>query len=168
MSSNQPPVDPTAGPGGQGEQPSPEEVRAYLEQVRGAPVDQVVAEVASALLNAAQVKLGRRDARLLLDLVGDVTERVRGVLPDELTKQLSDVLAQLRLAQVEAEREVAAASAQGHAEPGDLDDAGGDQSTVSEAASEGTPAGEASRETPPANEGGASSSAASRLWVPGQ
>lgn len=167
MSSNEPPVDPSAGQGGAGEQPSPEEVRAYLEQVRGAPVDQVLAEVASALLNAAQVKLGRRDARLLLDIVGDLTERVRGVLPDELSGQLTDVLAQLRLSQVEAEREVASAAAQGHGEPNDLgagSDGGGPASAEggrSEEAADGS--GEASPPSSPS-----SSSAASRLWVPGQ
>jgi hypothetical protein len=163
---------PTGGPGpagaggpGPGEpgaagQPSEEELRAALGQLRGAPVDQVVAEVASALLNAAQVKLGRRDGRLLIDLTAVVTERVRGYVPDDLTRQLDEVLTQLRMAQVEAEREVQAATAQGHEEPNDL--------TRMPRAPSGRPAegAETAGEPPPPSAPG--QSATSRLWVPGR
>lgn len=136
-----------AAPGG-GE-PSEEEMRAYVDQLRRAPADQVVAEVASALLNAAQVKLGRQDGRLLIDVAASVTDSVRGRLDKPLTDQLDQALTQLRLAQVEAERQVARAAAQGHEETGDLaaPPAGDD-------ADPGT--------TPPQD------SAASRLWVPGR
>ena len=144
------PNDPTSP---EQDQPSQEEVQAYLEQLRSAPVEQVVAEVASALLNAAQVKLGRRDGRLLIDLVGDITERGRGVLPDEITSQLDQALQQLRLAQVEAERDVTDAAAQGRREESDLGDPGRD-TTSSESAERPPPS------SPP--QGG------SRLWVPGQ
>jgi hypothetical protein len=164
------PTDPTQP--GQDREPTEEEVRAYLGQLRAAPVDQVVAEVASALLNAAQVKLGRRDGRLLLDLVGDVAERTRPHLPAELTSQVDEALNQLRLAQVEAEREVAAAAQQGHVEPDDLGAQGGapaagsDAGAASEQGSEQTPPPqEAPRQQPPQQPGG---SAASRLWVPGR
>jgi hypothetical protein len=158
------PTDPTQP--GQDREPTEEEVRAYLGQLRAAPVDQVVAEVASALLNAAQVKLGRRDGRLLLDLVGDLAERTRPHLPDELTGQVDEALTQLRMAQVEAEKEVAAAAQQGHVEPDDLG-SGGPQG----GAAGGTPdigdgdAPSQAAQQPPEEPGGG---AASRLWVPGR
>ncbi len=134
-------------PGAGQEQPSEEEVREYLSQLRDAPVEQVVAEVCSALLNAAQVKLGRSDGRLLLDLAGTVTEQARDQLPDELTTQLDDVLSKLRMAQVEAEREGAGAGDQGTASPGDIEGP--------------SPAG--GNDDPPT--GGGSGSG---LWVPGR
>jgi hypothetical protein len=165
------PTDPSQP--GQQREPTEEEVRAYLGQLRAAPVDQVVAEVASALLNAAQVKLGRKDGRLLLDLVADVADRTRPHLPDELTSQVDEALTQLRLAQVEAEREVAAAAQQGHVEPDDLGAAAagaGDASTADEATAPDAAASEEgqpppTRQQPPPQPGGG---AASRLWVPGR
>jgi hypothetical protein len=153
------PTDPTAGaPDGQ---PSEEEVRAYIAQLRGAGVDQILAEVLSSLLNAAQVKLGRRDARVLLDTTAAMVEQTRAVLPAELTSQVDDVLSQLRMAQVQAEPEVAQAAAQGQVEPNDLP-AGGGADAPAEAADEapGTPAAP--------SQPAAGQDAASRLWVPGQ
>jgi hypothetical protein len=152
------PMDPSAAEG----QPSEEEVRAYLAQLRGAPADQVLAEVFSGLLNAAQVKVGRRDARLLLDATSTLVAQVRGVLPEELTTQLDDVLSQLRMAQVKAEPEVAEAAAQGQVEPNDLGaDAVADRGEAPAPSAAGEPS--AGGATPP---GG--SDAASRLWVPGR
>jgi hypothetical protein len=153
------PFDPSQAAAG-GQQPSEEEVRAYLGQLRAAPVEQVVAEVASALLNAAQVKLGRKDGRLLLDLVATMGDQIREQLPEELTSQIDQALSQLRVAQVEAEREVEQAQAQGHIEEGDLGGA------AAESPAGDVPAGD----TPPAAEQAppSSSSAASRLWVPGR
>jgi hypothetical protein len=148
----------SGGPGGPGagRQPSEEELRAALGQLRAAPVDQIVAEVASALLNAAQVKLGRRDGRLLIDTTALVTDQVRAHVPAELVAQLDEALNQLRLAQVEAEREVAAARAQGHEEPNDL------AGRPPQPDATGTPGG--GSEQPP----GTPASKTSRLWVPGR
>lgn len=163
------PTDPTAGQPGQ---PSEEEVRAYLGQLRAAPVDQVLAEVLSNLLNAAQVKIGRRDARVLLDASAALVDQVRPVLPTELTSQLDDVLNQLRMAQVQAEPEVAAAAARGQAEENDLASAGTTGTTEEPSApgpassDESTPtgAGPSAGSGPGASRG----DAASRLWVPGR
>jgi hypothetical protein len=165
------PTDPSQQ--GQQREPTEEEVRAYLGQLRAAPVDQVVAEVASALLNAAQVKLGRKDGRLLLDLVSDVADRTRPHLPEELTSQVDEALTQLRLAQVEAEREVTAAAQQGHVEPDDLGapgSGGGDEPTADPGtdtdatAGAGQPTPPPTPQQPPQPDGGAGS----RLWVPGR
>ncbi len=145
---------------GEGGQPSEEEVRAYLGQLRQAPADQVVAEVMSGLLNAAQVKLGRQDARLLIDIAAAAVDAGRDRLPEELSQQVDQVLTQLRMAQVDAEREVAD---QGHDEPSDL----GAPSAAGHGAGEGAPAGEPRRPEPdPAP--GTSGDAASRLWIPGR
>lgn len=138
---------------GQADQPSEEEVRAYLSQLRETPVEQVVAEVLSALLNAAQVKLGRTDGRLLLDLAAALIEQGGEALPEELTGQVDDVLAQLRVAQVDAEQQLAGAGG-GDASGGQPgDDAG-----------EGPPAGGPSDPPPSAGP----SDPSSRLWVPGR
>jgi hypothetical protein len=145
-------TDPGAAPGGQ---PSEEELREYVERLRTAPVDQVLAEVSSALLNAAQVKLGRRDGRLLLDTVAAVTETVRGRVTEDLTGQLDQALTQLRLAQVDAEKQVAAAGMDGHREEGDVEESGSDAPPA------------AHRPAPPTPEPPAGGAGGSRLWTPG-
>lgn len=109
----------TAGPGAGAEQErarSAEDVRGYVEQVRSLPVDQVIGDVMFSLLNAAQVKLGRRDARLLIDVSTVALEQARPFLPAELTKQIDEVLGHLRMGQVSAEGRQA-----GELEDNDLD-----------------------------------------------
>src|SRR5207253_2999641 len=48
------------------------------------------------LLNAAQVKLGRRDARLPINVTAVAHEHARPYLQGELTRQIGPVLGQLR------------------------------------------------------------------------
>ena len=110
-----------AGPGGETGQEqarSAEEAREYVRRMRSLPVDEVIREVLFGLLNAAQVKLGRRDARLLIDVSTVALEQARSYLPEELSRQLDQVLGQLRMAQVNAEGH---ASRQGEPEENDLD-----------------------------------------------
>jgi hypothetical protein len=147
-------------PGGQpagDDGPSEEEVRQYLAQMRGAPADQVIAEVVQGLLNAAQVKLGRQDARLLLDATSAMNDAVRGQVDEQLVQQVDQALSQLRLAQVEAEREVAEG---GQAEPNDVGAAAPTGGVT-------PPAGEAPQQPapPPQQE---QPSQTSKLWIPGQ
>jgi len=109
-----------AGPADGAEQDqarSAEDAREYVRQMRSLPVDQVISEVLFSLLNAAQVKVGRRDARLLIDVTTVAHEQARPHLPAELSKQLDQVLGQLRMAQVSAEGR---ASQQGKPEENDL------------------------------------------------
>ena len=73
--------------------------------------------VLATLLSTAQVKLGRRDARLFIDLSAVLLEHAKGVVPDDLHRQVDAALGQLRMGQVAAERELADAEAP---EPGDL------------------------------------------------
>jgi hypothetical protein len=96
----------TAGPGSGADHDrtrSAEDVREYAQRMRSLPVEQVIADVVFSLLNAAQVKLGRRDARLLIDLGTVAHEHARPYLLDEVTRQIDQVLGQLRLGQVSAE-----------------------------------------------------------------
>ena len=101
------------------EQPSPEELRAYFEQLRAADAAGLLAEAYNMLAAGAQVKLGRPDARTLIDAMGAMVEAVATSLPAELGEQMRQGVAQLQLAQVEAEREVAAQGAGAAAETGE-------------------------------------------------
>jgi hypothetical protein len=96
----------TAGPDdstGQEQAEPADEAREYVRRMRSLPVDQVIGEVLFSLLNAAQVKLGRRDARLLIDVSTVAHEHARPYLPGELSRQIDQVLGQLRMGQVSAE-----------------------------------------------------------------
>ena len=95
---------------------SEHEARELMERLRSAPAEEIVTDVFSTLLSAAQVKLGRRDARLFIDLCAQTLEYARRYLPEELGKQVETALGQLRLGQVSAENEVAT----GEPEPNDL------------------------------------------------
>ena len=112
----------TAGPGGvgEGDEASAGDGREYARKLRSLPVSQVLGDFLFSLLNAAQVKLGRRDARLLIDVTAVAHEHARPCLPGELTLQIDQVLGQLRMGQVTAESH---ASQQGQLEENDLDHA---------------------------------------------
>ena len=128
------------------------EVRAYVEKLRTAPAEQLLVELLFTALNAAQVKLGRNDARLFIDFSALMLDTLREYLPDDATTQADQALGQLRLGQVQAESEVATSD---RSETNDL---------------ERPPTGITSRPaeptqtppTPPPTVGG------SGLWVPGR
>ena len=127
-------------------QPSEDEIRDYLKQLRSAPAEQVVADIVFGMVNAAQAKLGRRDARLLIDLTSTLLDQARPHLSAELITQVDQVLGQLRLAQVQAESRVSAAS---EPEPNDLADLPIPQSAAAQQ--------QANQQPPP-----------SKLWIPGR
>ncbi|NDL55999.1 hypothetical protein [Phytoactinopolyspora mesophila] len=129
---------------------SEEEARQYLEQLRGAPAEQLLADVLSSLLTGAQAKLGRRDARLLIDSSGLVVDHARPHLPQQFVSQVDNVLAQLRMAQIEAEKKVASEQQD---EPNDL------ASVPAPPAQPGTAT--PAQQTPP-------QAPTSKLWVPGR
>lgn len=130
------------GPGG----PSEAELEQMLAQMREAPAEQVIVEVVNVLLQAAQVKLGRPDARLLIDAVAAVAQAAAGRADEALLGQVGEAVTQLRLAQVEAEGGAAPSAA---AEPGAVPSAPAASPPAPDQASQ-----------PPA--------AGSRLWVPGR
>ena len=137
--------DPRPGQAGQSEQGAQE----LLERLRVAPAAEILTEVLSTLLSTAQVKLGRRDARLFIDLSAVLLEHAKGVVPDDLRGQVDAALSQLRMGQVAAERELADADA---SEPGDLPHA--------------SPPPEAEGAAPAGSVGPPGSG--SGLWVPGR
>jgi hypothetical protein len=109
-----------AGPGGAEHQTSQpgEDPAEYVRRIRSLPVDRVMGDVLFSLLQAAQVKVGRRDARLLIDVTAVAHEHARGYLPGDLTQQIDQLLGQLRMAQVSAEGK---AGQPGQPEENDLD-----------------------------------------------
>jgi hypothetical protein len=92
----------------------------FLRRLRTMPADQVIRDTLLGLLQAAQVKLGRRDARLLIDVAAVAHDHARRYLPGDLTSQIDEILGQLRMGQVSAEGQ---ASQPGPAEENDLENA---------------------------------------------
>jgi hypothetical protein len=123
-----------------------EDPRRLIEQLRSTPAERIVEDLFSTLLTAAEVKLGRRDARLFIDLCAVVHEHAGGYVSDQVSKQVETTLGQLRFAQVSAENEMAK---KGDAEPNDL-------ARVPTTARQASPSpGDRTSEPQP-----------SRLWVP--
>lgn len=129
---------------------SEEDTQALIKQLRGAPAAEILVDIFSSLLSTAQVKIGRRDARLFIDLAAQALEYAKPHLPDDVTAQIEGALGQLRMAQVTEEQEVAQ---QEEPEPNDLDRIPSPPSSTTTGDSTGTPP---------------DPSPASRLWVPGQ
>lgn len=143
--------------GGQQQDPqaaSEASAREYMQQLRSTPAEQVVTEVLSLVLNAAHVKLGRRDARLLIDLTTVMMDYLRQYLSDDVVKQVDRALGQLRLGQVSAEKEAAST---GKTEQNDLD-------RFPTPPASATPGQQAAAPTSTTS----ATSAASRLWIPGR
>ncbi len=86
-------------------QPSEEELRAYLQQLRDADPGEVIAQAYTMLGTGAEVKLGRPDARTLIDAMSALTQATQGRVPAELSRQMQDGVARLQVAQVQLERQ---------------------------------------------------------------
>lgn len=89
--------------GQEGGQPSEEQIRAYLSQLREADATEIVAQAFSLLASGAEVKLGRRDARVLIDAAAALSDAVGEDIDGGVTEQMSNAVGKLRMAQVEAE-----------------------------------------------------------------
>lgn len=122
--------------------PTEEEMRAYLENLRNAQPVEIVVQSFGILATASEVKLGRGDARVLIDGMAALLEATADRMPSQIVDRMRQTVSQLQLAQVQVERE--------GGEP-----AGADTGTG--------PATEEAQE--PAQ---ARSDAASRLWIPGR
>jgi hypothetical protein len=144
-------ADTTTGDGRQADRaaPSEKDMRELAERLRSAPAEEIITDLFSTLLSTAQVKLGRRDARLFIDLCAQSLDYAGRYLPEDLSKQVETALGQLRLAQVSAEKEVAT----GEPEPNDLSRIP-TPPTVGHARSSGS--------------GPSPESPSSKLWVPGR
>ncbi len=133
------------------DRPSEAELRAMMAEMREAPVEETLVGVAEALLQAAQIKVGRPDARVLIDVVAAMATAIGDRARGGLATQMAQAVSQLQLAQVQAERELGVPEAPAGAAP-----------TPPGAAA---PSGPAPAAGPTAAPG---QSAASRLWVPGR
>lgn len=98
------------------DQPSQEEIEAYMAQLRQAPVQDLLLQAFSVLGTGAEVKLGLPDARILIDAM-DALVGVAAPTLGEQGGQLAEAVGQLKMAQVQAEKQVAAQQG-GQQEPG--------------------------------------------------
>jgi hypothetical protein len=89
------------------QQLSEDELRHYVAQLREAPVADLLAQAYTMLGAWAEAKLGRHDARALIDGMNGLVQAAAGSLPDDLAKQMRDGIGQLQLAQVQAEQQLA-------------------------------------------------------------
>lgn len=143
-------TDPRQAAGGD-QQPSEEELRAQLEQLRGMQPGEFVAQAFNVLATGAQAKLGEADARLLIDAIGGLVQAIGDQMPDELATPMRNGLSQLQTAQVQAERGEQTGEPESGADPA----AGGQPST-------GDPG------NPQAGQGEGGQRMTDRLWVPGR
>jgi hypothetical protein len=138
---------------GDSQQPGPadtseHDARELVQRLRSAPAEEIITDLFSTLLSTAQVKLGRRDARLFIDLCAQTLEYAGRYVPEELGQQVETALGQLRLAQVSAENK----AVEGELESNDL-------SQIPTPPTAGIRGDVASRPQ--------SASPSSKLWVPG-
>lgn len=135
-------------------QPTEAELQAMLEQMREADPAEIIAQAFQILAMGAEVKLGRSDARVLIDTIAAVTESSRGRVEDQLSTGMANAVRQLQMAQVQAERQAGQQA----------DEATGDQ-----AGRTGATGGERpSAQTPPDPQGGQDPRMTNRLWIPGR
>jgi hypothetical protein len=90
------------------EQLSEEELRAYFAQLREAPVADMLSQVYTILGSWAEAKLGRQDARPLIDAMSALVQTTGSGLPEDLADRMRKGIGQLQLAQVQAEQQLAA------------------------------------------------------------
>jgi hypothetical protein len=89
------------------EQLSEEELQAYIAKLREAPVVDMLSQAYTMLGSWAETKLGRRDARPLIDAMNGLVQGAGAGLPEDLARRMRDGIAQLQLAQVQAEQQLA-------------------------------------------------------------
>ena len=136
--------------------PSEEELRAYLEQLRAAQPVEVVVQSFGILATAAEVKLGRGDARILIDGMAALLDATAQHLPSEIVTRMRQTVSQLQMAQVQAEQEATTASStEGQAEP-----------AAEQAEPSAQQAARPSNDRPTDPKG--QESPTSRLWIPGR
>ncbi len=129
-------------------QPSQEEMQAYIEQLRAADPSEIIAQAFTMLGTGAELKLGRPDARVLIDAVAALVDTVGDRVSDELRSGMESGLAQLQQAQVQAEQQAGEAAS---------------DAAPSEPAAEAPPAS-----PPPSQSPGQGGKSSDRLWVPGR
>ncbi|CAN5767288.1 hypothetical protein BH24ACT15_BH24ACT15_10740 [soil metagenome] len=88
-------------------QPTQEEIEAYYAQLREAPSGELLMQAVGMLAASAEAKLGRPDARVLIDSMAAVVQAAGDHL-GEAREQLQTAVGQLQTAQVQVEKQMAA------------------------------------------------------------
>ena len=132
-------------------QPTQEELEAYFAQLRQAPVQELLMQSFSVLGTGAEVKLGLPDARVLIDAMEGMLNASGSVL-GEIAAQLEEAVKQLKVAQVQAEKQIAE---EGGAEAAESGDESGQPATPPQAAAPPPQAPPAANPT-------------DKLWIPGR
>lgn len=141
------------------QEPTEEELSAYLDQLRNASPSELVAQAYTMLGTGAEVKLGRPDARVLIDALAALTEATAAGIGDDLAARMRNGVAQLQSAQVQAERQ--AGGEQPEPEPVGQEQAGA-------AGQPAAPGQQPAQPGQPGQPGSAGQAASDRLWVPGR
>lgn len=140
--------------------PTEEELQAYLESMRAAQPVEIIVQSFGILATAAEVKLGRSDARVLIDGMAALLDATADRMPSEIVPRMRETVVQLQMAQVQAERDSAGAEGEGSAGQEDAQpsaaQAGGAQPDGQQ------PLGGPQDQRP------AAESPASKLWIPGR
>ncbi|WP_370324259.1 hypothetical protein [Euzebya sp.] len=97
-------------PSAQG-QPTQEEIEAYYAQLREAPAGDLLMQCVGMLASGAEAKLGRGDARLLIDALAAMVGAAEPHLGSGV-EQLKTAVSQLQMAQVQLERQQASGGEQ--------------------------------------------------------
>ena len=92
--------------------PTPEQIEAYLAEIRQAPADQLLMQPLQMMLSFAEAKLGQPDARPLIDAANAAVAAAKDAL-GPIAPQLQQVIGQLQIAQVQAEVAARAKPAEG-------------------------------------------------------
>ncbi|CAN5435749.1 hypothetical protein BH23ACT9_BH23ACT9_20860 [soil metagenome] len=135
-------------------QPTEEEIEAYYAQLREAPVGDLLMQCVGMLAAGAEAKLGRPDARTLIDSMAAIVQVGEPHL-GEAIDQLKSAVSQLQMAQVQVEKQLAQAG-QGEGEG---------EATSPPPAAEQQPQGQ----QPPAQQPQApKANPTDKLWLPGR
>lgn len=135
-------------------QPSPEELQAYLLQLRQADPAEFLMQAFNLLVTGAQAKIGLLDGRMLIDSASAVVEAAADRLPQDLMEAVRNAVSQLKVAQVQAEQQLAAM--------GEAGDPGADGSFAGDGPAEAAPGQGRPATSEPERK------LTDRLWVPGQ
>ena len=141
------------------QQPSPEELQAYVEQLRAADPADLLVQAYTMLATAAEVKIGTPGARVLIDAMAGLGDVAAGAVEGDLGTRMRGGVAQLQTAQVQAEREAATAGGDAAAGEAQAPQTGAPQPPP-DAPGQGQPA------APEGPSGG--QKASDRLWIPGR
>lgn len=148
-------------------QPTQEEIEAYYAQLREAPAGELLMQSVGMLAASAEAKLGRPDARVLIDSMAAVVQAAEGHL-GEAGEQLKTAVGQLQMAQVQVEKQMAAqASGEGPADTAATADASSGAATP-DGTDPGTETSRQSATAPRPTGTPGQQKATDKLWIPGR